>query len=499
MKHYHDPIKEEQRKALLQMILENLLNGRDSRNIKVLHFPGPDNLEWHQVYKIAGINPKNVIGLEENKKYYEELMKTNPEIDVKNMSLDKFMKQNPTTHFDIISLDYHNYPQLLNLAQSTKIIRNNDADRAIYHLAFLKQRDNKLAQSIQEVIADTERTQREVELERVLDTIKKLKTTHRYQKETPYTPENNRDTAVTSTIYKSLTTPINTLWKEAERILPELKIYLDIWNDELENSLEYVNDLKKTQNLERAIDVLMVSNAVYANIFRPLIKEKIIEKLQELPNTQSYIFKKDNTIPFLAQEIFNTILPESKEFREPRKITRYEYTSITGSPMLGDILFVEKDYKQVKARNELIEQIAIQNLFTNKQFVRNEYKMHMAGQKLIAAYQKNPELLLEQRYPKRIYLNDLVPGIKPTNKRKEETIDKKLNKKYQHNNTTTQKKEHNNIEKDKEEIIELYDAGFTTKEIKTHYENQYTTGQLAGIKKHITMGTYKKTLCEKTN
>ena len=105
-----DPAKEKSR-MLLKDILENtLLKFMRPQDIKVLHLPGPDGMEYLQVYGPLGIPPENVIGIERNSALAEMARLNNPGTQVICTSLRDFTDEpqnfNVPSKYQVVSIDF---------------------------------------------------------------------------------------------------------------------------------------------------------------------------------------------------------------------------------------------------------------------------------------------------------------------------------------------------------------------------------------------------------
>ncbi|MBI5390728.1 hypothetical protein HZB02_04510 [Candidatus Woesearchaeota archaeon] len=107
---YADDTMKEKTRAYLREFIGKNLSFLKPKDIHVLHLPGPEMLEWEEVYKPLGIPAKNVTGLERDPAAYAALAERNHNVGMQIYRTDdvSFLEtaKQQGRRWQIVSLDY---------------------------------------------------------------------------------------------------------------------------------------------------------------------------------------------------------------------------------------------------------------------------------------------------------------------------------------------------------------------------------------------------------
>ncbi len=146
MKNYaSDPAKRRSRSKLRGFIEDTLLQRLEPEEVSVLHLPGPNSLEYQHVYEPLGI--RDVVGVEKNADAAATAHEATPAVDVRHQTLFDFIRDEPESKYNVISLDFTGY-----LSEGRNALANAlsmyRADEFVLHVNFQKGREHQADQAV---------------------------------------------------------------------------------------------------------------------------------------------------------------------------------------------------------------------------------------------------------------------------------------------------------------------------------------------------------------
>src|SRR3989338_1368814 len=340
-----DWAKAKSRDLVRDMIQRTLLKFRRPSQLRVLFFPGIDAAEVYQVYDTLGIPRENLFGVEREASVVRELERKNLGIQLVLRSLEDYVSEQDCFDFDVVSLDYTGPISHDQIISMKKILGDNIRNHVVLHSANLMKRDHKaenyyklgyfcthqfISEDIDEKkivsnIADGER--RIQEMDELLEIGKAIK---------------SKSVAYSVLIKKILEFTDSNQTRLYDELL---KFVSGKWYDKLIDLIEnemirihpslshikrgFIDREKPTDSIvSSCCEFLRTEGLLNAIIYRS-IKEKFIEN--------GFLYSR-NFYNEIISSLHLTIA--EKKFYRARDFIVYSYISESGSPIIGDLLFI---------------------------------------------------------------------------------------------------------------------------------------------------------------
>lgn len=367
MKSYaRDPAKEKSRQLLKGMIESTLLKFMRPQNIRVLHLPGPDGMEYKKVYEPLGVPPQNVDGLEQNTEIAELARKANPRTNIINTTLSDFVKEGRLLDYNIVSLDSTGNFSVDTLNDAATLGIFLKPNNFLYHVALQKRRENIHSQDLLKRLAVAYSS---------LGTLRKpLNDVFPEVKQIPDELDSLRDYGL-AYLMLSITNRMR-----RDRIYEVLEICKNVLGSEYENSLtmllESRGDNVKLRHPKYGIDPSKLDD--FSDIFFHgmllLTKIKLYNQFYGAFKTGNPLFPSDRAkvyanacAEYIMRALFYDHIKKSIVIEDLKK---YAYVSESGTPMIGDIGYFRNDFRIFSAYNELLNQVTIGDQFRIRDFAR---------------------------------------------------------------------------------------------------------------------------------
>ena len=447
----NDPAKEKSRQLLKKTIEDTLLKFMRPQDIRVLHLPGPNGMEYKQVYGPLNIPPSNVIGLEEKTDLAEMARSNNPGTNVVNTTLEDFTK-NPErfdapSRYHVISMDFtqNASPDTLNELMGVTDIR---ANHFVYHAALQKRRENKRTQDFMR------------SLTAFLDlnaSVSYVGASQQIKSAFDEGVEEIRETALT---YSLLATAHGVKRDRVPSLIERLsgsrfrKIFQDSVKLYLEfESLENIFIGGKGMSLEEACDPRNLGHMrdLFINVMCVYARANIADLMFDNLRFSFPREKYDDLKRYagrLANAINDAIAYSDNSTREIKLLSRYAYVSESGTPMVGDIAYMRTDIKLQQAYNEILNCIRLVPDFRVLD-INSLVKAFKKLDKILAGYKFRKDVWMEREY--------LGSSARPILRR--------------------------------EQAIELLRQGKTPNDLVREYRGM-SRRRLGAFAAHLTMGTY---------
>ncbi len=508
-KHYADDwAKAKSRDLVGDLIKRTLLTFRKPKDLQVLCFPGIDAQEVFQVYDALGIPRQNIVGLERDPYIADEIEKKKLGIRVVRKSVEDFVESEESLPFDIVSLDYTG-PISFDQVDTLKQIRaKQERKHWVLHNANLVKREGSESNLLYrcgfvQMLGSAN----------ILEDILNLK----------------KDSGLIKPTEEKIN-KFQKLWIKGDRADTKEEGYsailkatmLEPTDSELLRLLRYSC---KPSKYEEFLSIIGTAfgvpqagiNEIERELKRDVYKLKIVEEMiiRNIGITLS-TYKLDTSSKMLvATALFDH--HKKYPFFKAKELVKYSYVSESGSPMIGDILFLSYPERCSQKATSLLETLGFPDEFKIKDSIEfdkrlidyyKENKKFFTNTRLIDTTQRRflgssaKPILTKARaiYEMQAGLSDVeiagkyrgVNGKPLPQWRAHLTMGTYDAQPRVSEETIQESPEDSTIEKiSKEEAIDLLASGIPVNEIADTYPTSFTQGQLRAFKAHITMGTYQ--------
>ncbi len=515
-KHYDsDWAKAKSRDLVGKLLDETLLKFRRPQDLKVLHFGGLDLAEAQQVYLPRGILPQNIISIEQDRDIAQAQQAKGLGIQIVHATLEEYLNSQKEIDFDVVSLDYTGPLRTENLLMLDKIVRNQKKDHWLLHHANLARRDDR--KKYLELYANGRVINGNDSVRRALESksgetlsdifFEEKEKAHKLSEEGNFRviKDQGYSIALQSSFLGATPLGIERLFRFATNPLtPEL---IDIIKKKCDEEKISTNGNPIKSFLENFEGGNLLVQDMAFNIFK--------DGINGLGPEWKRLFRD----PEVLKQALMAISDSSKESRffANRRTEQYSYISESGSPMIGDVVFLSfprraMEYASNFARiigypnklngsrfpetlkefgNYLRAKAEFRNRYSKegpkseeRQFLGNSSKPVLTKTRCIEAFQAGKDI--EQiRSEFRGWTNMPLAQW-----RAHHTMGT-----YNSGDNTTVEKEIEVQDNDRitaEEARDLLGSGIPIEEIIKAWPNSFSAGQLRAFKAHLTMGTYEK-------
>ncbi len=502
-KHYSDDwAKAKSRDLVRDVIKRTLLTFRKPKDLKVLCFPGIDATEVFQVYDALGIPRQNIVGLERDSYVADELEKKNLGIRVVRKSVEDFVEDESSLPFDVVSLDYTGPISDEDILTLQFLSKKIGRDRFVLHQANLLKRDHKADYIYAVGVAHSGKHKDMSSMAaRMGDFFKARK---------------NKDNTieVKGRAYANL---ISNIMRGAD-------------DEAIEELFKFTSTFTHTEHIRLLECCLrkMVEGEVKLDQQHPIKSAELY--IGERPEFFRYV---EELIHNGLRSMLNQIPPEYRPEKQsvynllarvscwrnkqffPKDKEGYSYVSESGSPMIGEILFLEHPRELVVDSIDFAKSIGYPKEFEVLDVRRmisrlnRAIKSHNKFMKDIPEFKEDRTFLGSSAKPvltKARAIEEMRAGFSDDEiARKYRGVNGKPLPQWRAHVTmgtydeqprTSEESiqeapEDSTIEKiTKEGVIDLLASGIPVNEIADTYPTSFTKGQLRAFKAHITMGTY---------
>jgi hypothetical protein len=510
MKSYEDPVKEKSREKLREFIRRNVLKYKSPRDVKILCFPGAEQdgqeaLEVKSVYDPLRIPRKNILGIEIDKKRYDRLCRANLGIEVLHCSdLDilKNARGNNQT-WDVINLDYvscfnNDRTYAVQLIASDGLLGN----RGVVATNFMAKRENRTTHdefkyALPFIKCDDERTQ-----ERLLRTPEYVATLNDHNL--------NLSEDRSQIIFRRLVSAFSCgksglhadFYKTFVDLEPLFKKYEDAATDpDIKYNLE-LNKGKRRGREEEMLCLRDISVGIYMGFMDRFLESGmdmeqfalfylLRNEVYFLEDHEAYSYVSNSGSPFFQDMFsFNTYSYRLDRFRN--------YFQIQGkNPVVIKVLDhidspqkynqIDRDARSL-ARELWIKRIKARETPINRIFLGSSSRPVLSKKRAIEELMAGRSIEeIQQNYrgwenkPLAQWKAHVTMGTYSNNPEESDP-----------NKPLEVDLEDSELERiTKEDVIGLLASGIPAKEIYESYPTSFTKMQLAALKAHMTMGTYK--------
>jgi hypothetical protein len=341
----NDPVKEQSRQLVGEMLDRTLLTFLKPNQIRVLHLPGRDGQEFKSVYGTRGIPPENVDGIERYPEAAAEARKNNPGTNIYCTDLQDFVQRASTLDYHVISIDLTGNLSASNLEVLSTIGSKLSKNTTLFHYALSARREDEIAKA---VIQSRARYMRQV-----------ANYLHAMNQNSIMTLDEQRHFALTNVI-ANITS--GTSYKQF------LNVARKYMGEELNRSLALLRESFPECQTMSDEAVIAFGRDPIDELFHMTLQTRLRISLRETRLNSS----RGNRFPisygsmsisdledFLAKlwsgrAVHALAAVERGKYLATHNLKRYAYVSESGTPMVGDIMYIRNHQKMLAKCVELV-------------------------------------------------------------------------------------------------------------------------------------------------
>lgn len=506
-----DPAKSKSRLMFRDFIKANLAPIKRADQVKVLCFPGIDAVEVFEVYDALGIPRQNIVGLERERKVAEELERKNLGIKVVHRTVEDYVAEQKNLDFDVVSLDYVGPIDWKQMDLMDQIRTKQRKDEFVFHSNNLARRDhnsvefysagfalNSMTEGLKQSMQDKDAIMyRPEELHRkFLEVFVNAGGEFFEKRQSEGTSQEDKSQSYAITIKMGFIGRTPEVVDKVFRFISGRE-YEEAKAQVIAQTKQFFQEHNITgRDPWRTATSLMTPGAI------------MVKRMQ--------IWCKNNGLPEELADVFVHAINTTAMGRYylPIRSDGYSYISESGSPMIGQMVFLQYLKEFYKANRRLAEEIGFPNaprranvqqlypILRKLQFhytdPRANYNSYLTeGQTLFLGNSSKP-VLSKKKFIEELESGKSADEIRAAyrgwqNKPLAQWQAHYSMGTYQSQEVREVELEDSDLEKiTKEEAIDMLSAGIPANEIHHTYPTSFTRGQLGAFQAHIKMGTYKE-------